>query len=179
MEVLNKSEPFAQVYFHSTLRDSDISDKNYESYLVDWKEKMSPNRLEYLMFYNINDVEIMIFSIDNLIKMFFQWKVDMLANITLASFVQYMKFKLLYDDLVRTHPLKPNNQPVITLYNTFNNNNNNNNKNKIVEENNNNNNLEINEYGDDVEISEEEDNRTSIDFTTAFSEYFDNNELRN
>jgi hypothetical protein len=31
MEVLNKSEPFAQVDFHSTLRDSDISDKDSEA----------------------------------------------------------------------------------------------------------------------------------------------------
>jgi hypothetical protein len=44
MEVLNKSEPFTQVDFHSTLRDSDISDKDYEAYLVDWKKKMFTNR---------------------------------------------------------------------------------------------------------------------------------------
>jgi hypothetical protein len=53
MEVLNKSEPFTQVDFHSTLRDSDISDKDYEAYLVDWKEKMLTNRWEYLKFYNV------------------------------------------------------------------------------------------------------------------------------
>jgi hypothetical protein len=118
----------------------------------------------------------MISPIDNLMKMFFKWKVDMLANITLASIAQYMKFKLLYDDWVRTHPLKRSNQPVITSFNTFNNNN----KNKITKENNNNNNsFEIDEYGDDVEISEEEDNGISIDFTSTFSKYFDSNELRN
>jgi hypothetical protein len=93
-----------------------------------------------------------------------------------------MKFKLLYDDWVRVHPLKRSNQPVITLYNTFHNNNNNN-KNKITKENNNNNNnnnsFEINEYGDDVEISEEEDNGISIYFTSTFSKYFDSNELTN
>jgi membrane-bound lytic murein transglycosylase len=90
-----------------------------------------------------------------------------------------MKFKLLYDDWVRIHPLKRSNQPVITSFNAFNNNNNNN-KNKIVKENNSNNNsLEINEYGDDVDVSEEEDNRFSIYFTTIFSKFFDNNELRN
>jgi hypothetical protein len=85
MEVLNKTEPFAQVDFHSALRDSDITDKDCQTYLVDWKEKMFANRLEYLKFYNINDVKIMISPIVNLIKMFFHWKVDMLANITLAS----------------------------------------------------------------------------------------------
>jgi hypothetical protein len=85
MEVLNKTEPFAQVDFYSTLRDSDISDKDYQIYLEDWKTKDFPNRWEYLKLYNINDVEIMISPIDNLIKMFFKWKVDMLANITLAG----------------------------------------------------------------------------------------------
>jgi hypothetical protein len=85
MEVLNKSEPFTQVYFHSTLRDSDISDKYYETFLQDWKTKAFFNRWEYLKFYNINDVKIMISPIDNLMKMFFQQKVHMLANITLAS----------------------------------------------------------------------------------------------
>jgi hypothetical protein len=68
---------------------------------------MFPNKWELLKFYNINDVKTMISPIDNLIKMFFQWKVDMLAGITLASIAQCMKFKLLYDDWVRTHPLKP------------------------------------------------------------------------
>jgi hypothetical protein len=98
MEVLNKTEPFAQVDFHSTLRDSDISDKVYEAYLEDWNTKGFPNRWEYLKYYNINDVEIMISPIDNLIKMFFKWKVDMLGNITLASIAQCMNLKLLYDD---------------------------------------------------------------------------------
>jgi hypothetical protein len=98
MEVLNKSEPFAQVEFHSTLRDSDISGKDYEVYLVDLKTKGFQNRWEYLKFYNINDVKIMISPIYNLINMLFQWKVDMLTNITLASIAQCMKFKLLYDD---------------------------------------------------------------------------------
>jgi hypothetical protein len=123
----------------------------------------------------------MISPIDNLMKMFFKWKVDMLANITLASIAQCMKFKLLYDDWVRTHPLKRSNQPVITSFNAFNNNNNNN-KNKIVKENNNNNNnssFEINEYGDDVDISEEQDNGISIDFTSTFSKYFDSKEIKN
>jgi hypothetical protein len=85
MEVLYNSEPFAQLDFHSTLRDSDISDKDYKTYLVDWKEKVFSNRWEYLKFYNINDVKIMIFFIYNLITMFFKWKVDMFVNITLAS----------------------------------------------------------------------------------------------
>jgi hypothetical protein len=67
-------------------------------------------------------------------------------------------------------------------------NNNNINNNKIVKKNNNNSNnnnnnsnnsFKINEYGDDVEISEEEDIGIPIYFTITFSKYFDNNELRN
>jgi hypothetical protein len=58
---------------------------------------MFPNRWEYLKFYNINDVKIMISPIDNLMKMFFKWKVDILANITLASIVQlFMPFSSYY-----------------------------------------------------------------------------------
>jgi hypothetical protein len=75
----DKSEPFTQVHFPSTLRDSDISDKDYEAYLADWKEKIFPNRWKYLKYYNINNVEIMISPIDNLIKTFFQWKADILC----------------------------------------------------------------------------------------------------
>jgi hypothetical protein len=36
--------------------------------------------------------------INNLIKMFFQYGVDMLANLSLASLAQCIKYKLLYDD---------------------------------------------------------------------------------
>jgi hypothetical protein len=50
MEVLNKSEPFAQVNFHSTLRCTDISDKDYEAYLEDWNTKAFPKRWEYLKY---------------------------------------------------------------------------------------------------------------------------------
>jgi hypothetical protein len=85
--------------------------------------------------------------------MFFKWKVDMFPNITLASIAQCMKFKLLYDDSVKTHSLKRSNPPVITLNNTFNNN-----RNKMVKENKNfNHNLETSEHGNDVDVSEEDE----------------------
>jgi hypothetical protein len=119
MEVLNKSEPFAQVDFHSTLHDLDIRDKDYQTYLIDWKPKVFPNRWEYLKFYNIDDIKIIISPIDNLIKMFFQLKVDILANFTLPTIAECMKFKLLYDDLVRMHLLKRSNQPVITSFHGY------------------------------------------------------------
>jgi hypothetical protein len=153
MEVLKKTEPFAEVDFHSSLRDLDINDKDYQTYLQGWKSKEFPNRLEYLKYYNINDIEIMISSIDSLIKMFFEWKVDMLANITLASIYQSIKFKLLYDDWVRPHPLKRSNQPVITSFHVYDSNNNYKKKySKIVKEKNNNNNDDVaNEYEIDLD----------------------------
>jgi hypothetical protein len=52
-------------------------------------------------------------------NMFFKWKLDMLANITLARIAQCMKFKLLYDDWIRTHLLKRNNKPVITSFHGY------------------------------------------------------------
>jgi hypothetical protein len=64
----------------------------------------------------------MISPIDKLIKIFYQWKVDILANITPASIAHCMKLKLLHDDLVRTHPLKPSNQPVIISFHPYDNN---------------------------------------------------------
>jgi hypothetical protein len=180
MEVLNKTEQFVQDDFHSTICDSNISDKDYETYLEDWKNKGFPNGWECLKYYNINDVEIMISPIDNLIKMFFQWKVDRLDNIILASIAQNMKFKLLYDDLIRTHPPKHSNQPIITFFHTSDNNINYKRKyNKIIKEknsNNNNNNDDVaNEYEIDLEDedSEENDRKVSIDFRSIFTKFFD------
>jgi hypothetical protein len=118
----------------------------------------------------------MISAIDNLIKMFFQWKVDMLANITLAYIGQCMKFKLLYDNWVRTHPLKRNNQPEITYFRTYDNNNNYKKKhNKIIKEKNNNNNDVANEYEIDLDYYNSDENvrKVLIDFTSMFSKFFD------
>jgi hypothetical protein len=53
-----------------------------------------------------SEEEIIISPIDNLIKMFFQWKLDMLGNITLVSIAQCMKFKLFYDHWVRTTTIR-------------------------------------------------------------------------
>jgi hypothetical protein len=124
-----------------------------------------------LKYCNINDVEIMISPIDNLIKMFFQWKVNMLANTTLASIAQCMKFKLLYDDWVRIYSLKRSNQPVITTFHIYESNNNFKKKRvKIIKEknnNNDNNNNVANEYEIDLDDydSEENNSKASIDFT--------------
>jgi hypothetical protein len=96
--------------------------------------------------------------------MFFQWKVDILANIT-PGIAQCMKFKLLYNDWVRTHPLKRSYQPVITSFHPYDNNNNYKKKrNKIEKEKKNNNNI-ANEHEIDLNDydSEENDSKALID----------------
>jgi hypothetical protein len=50
--------------------------------------------------------------INNLIKMFFQYGVDMLANLSLASLAQCIKYKLLYDDYRPIFPIKYSNIPI-------------------------------------------------------------------
>jgi hypothetical protein len=50
--------------------------------------------------------------INNLIKMFFQYGVYMLANLSLAILAQYIKHKLLYDDYRPTFPIKCSNIPI-------------------------------------------------------------------
>jgi hypothetical protein len=98
------------------LKYSVISEEEYKAYLVDWKEKGLQTRWDYLKYYNINDVMIMISPIDNLIPMFFKWGMDMLSNITLASNAQCMKFKILYNKYKRTKPLIRSNQPIIPYH---------------------------------------------------------------
>jgi hypothetical protein len=93
-----------------------------------------------------------------------------------------MKFKLLYDDWVRTYPLKRSNQPVITSFHAYDNNNHYKKKyGKIIKEkNNNNDNYVANEYEIDLEDedSEEYNNKASIDFTSTFTKFFNQSLLQ-
>jgi hypothetical protein len=50
--------------------------------------------------------------INNLIKMFFQYGVDMLANLSLASLAQCIKYKLLHDNYHPTFSIKCSNIPI-------------------------------------------------------------------
>jgi hypothetical protein len=47
-----KSEPFEKKDFFSYLKNSDISDNNYDNYVIDYKEKGFKNRLDQLEYYN-------------------------------------------------------------------------------------------------------------------------------
>jgi hypothetical protein len=50
--------------------------------------------------------------INNLIKIFFQYGVDMFANLSLASLAQCIKYKVFYDDYRPTFPIKYSNIPI-------------------------------------------------------------------
>jgi hypothetical protein len=72
MFVLNQSVIFEQQDFHSNLKNPNISVKEYKAYLVDLEEKEFQSRWDYMMYYNINNLIIMISPIDNLIAIFFK-----------------------------------------------------------------------------------------------------------
>ena len=57
-----------------------------------------PNRLEYFKHYCNKDVEIMIKPIDNLIASTFEYKVDMLGNLSLSSNASMIKYASAYKD---------------------------------------------------------------------------------
>jgi hypothetical protein len=67
MEVLNQTILFEEQDFNSNLKNSDISEDDYNRHLVEWKEKEFETRWDYLKYYSIKDVKIMISPIDNLI----------------------------------------------------------------------------------------------------------------
>jgi hypothetical protein len=91
-EILDVEEPFTKQDFHSHLKNRDISDTDYENYITDWKNKQFKNRWDYLKYYNINDVAIMVNPIDELIKKTFIYKVDLLKTVSLAGVAAAIKF---------------------------------------------------------------------------------------
>jgi hypothetical protein len=88
---LQKSEPFTHESFYSSLKQSNISDEEYQIYL---KESEGKNRLEYLLYYNERDTEIMIPIIEGLIDLFWENKIDMLQNLSLSSCSNQTKYAL-------------------------------------------------------------------------------------
>jgi hypothetical protein len=97
-EILDMKEPFKQEEFNSYLKNTTLNDKDYQDYLEDWQKKGFEDRWDYLEYYNKNDVTIMISPLDNLIAMMFKDGVDMLANITLASCAQCLKYQYCFKD---------------------------------------------------------------------------------
>jgi hypothetical protein len=95
-EVLSKSEPFPKDDFYSTLKETTITDSDYNTYLEE--AKCHSTRWDYLRFYNILDVECMISPLDNIIDMNWQYKVDTLLNLSLSANASSIKYALAYKD---------------------------------------------------------------------------------
>ena len=93
---LFKSEPFTQESFYSALTKTSISDDDYKTYLEDTKN--FKNRLDYFIHYCNKDVEIMIDPIDTIINETFEYKIDMLHNLSLSSNASMIRYALAYSD---------------------------------------------------------------------------------
>jgi hypothetical protein len=79
--ILDKTEYFTQNDLNNALTNSKISDKDYATYLQD--SKNYKNRWDYLEFYNVRDVEVMITPIKNMIKMLYEkMNIDMLSYLS-------------------------------------------------------------------------------------------------
>jgi hypothetical protein len=91
---LNKPDLFKYKDFNSSLKDSNISVDEYFSYLK--LTEQFKTRLEYLEWYNTQDVNIMCPIIDFLINKFEENNIDMLRNISLSSCADEVKFAMAY-----------------------------------------------------------------------------------
>ncbi|KAA6374352.1 MAG: hypothetical protein EZS28_030122 [Streblomastix strix] len=96
MEQLNKSEPFPIEAFDNKLRNKKLSEDKYKEYLVEATKFKT--RWDYLQYYNILDTRILIEPIDFLINLMFRYKVDMLANISMAQCANAIKYSMCYSD---------------------------------------------------------------------------------
>ncbi|KAA6396527.1 MAG: hypothetical protein EZS28_007949 [Streblomastix strix] len=94
-EILMKTEPFEQKDFKSQLKGGYIITKDeYDQYLIDFKR--FTNKLDYLKYYNINDIEIMVKPLMNLIDTFEQFNIDVLHYISIASYAYATNHYLTY-----------------------------------------------------------------------------------
>ena len=93
---LPKKEPFAKEHFYSDLSKANISDEEYAIYLEDYKNYK--NRLDYFIHYCDQDVMIMIDPIDSIINETFEYKIDMLHNMSLSSNASMIRYALAYED---------------------------------------------------------------------------------
>jgi hypothetical protein len=87
---------FKQENFYSDLTKTGITDDDYKIYTE--SALQFENRLEYFKHYCNVDVEIMIKPIDNLIAETFEYKVDMLNNLSLSSNASMIRYALAYEN---------------------------------------------------------------------------------
>jgi hypothetical protein len=79
-KILLNNEPFGKYDFNNSLKNTQVSVKQYAEYLED--RKIYKSQLEYLISYNIRDCLIMVEPINNLIKMFEALNIDMFNSLT-------------------------------------------------------------------------------------------------
>ncbi|KAA6359173.1 MAG: hypothetical protein EZS28_045300, partial [Streblomastix strix] len=93
---LDKSEPFPREAFDNKLKSKSISEAKYQEYLVEAAKFTT--RWDQARSYNVQDTRIMIEPIENLIKMMFKYKIDMLAMFSMSQCANAIKYSSAYDD---------------------------------------------------------------------------------
>ncbi|KAA6361899.1 MAG: hypothetical protein EZS28_042574, partial [Streblomastix strix] len=93
---LDKSEPFPREAFDNKLKNKSISEAKCQEYLVDAAKFTT--RWDQARSYNIYDTRITIEPIDNLIKMMFKYKIDMLVIFSMSQCANAIKYSSAYDD---------------------------------------------------------------------------------
>jgi hypothetical protein len=86
------------------LKNRELSDKEYNECIEEWNRIGLQDRWESRRYYNMNDVKMMIYPIDNLINMMFYGNpdihIDMLSCITLTSLTQMFKWNYCFINFV-------------------------------------------------------------------------------
>ncbi|KAA6384063.1 MAG: hypothetical protein EZS28_020411 [Streblomastix strix] len=93
---LDKSEAFPMQSFINQLKNSSISISEYNNYI-----KMSESfvsRWDYMRHCIEQDTQMMLHPIDNMINFYFEFKVDMLLNTSLAKNSCQVKYSFVYKD---------------------------------------------------------------------------------
>ncbi|KAA6387899.1 MAG: hypothetical protein EZS28_016572, partial [Streblomastix strix] len=93
---LDKLESFPREAFDNKLKNKYIREAKHQEYLVEAAKFTT--RWDQARSYNIQDTRIMIELIDNLIKMMFKNKIDMLAMFNMSQHANVIKYSSEYDD---------------------------------------------------------------------------------
>ncbi|KAA6397570.1 MAG: hypothetical protein EZS28_006900 [Streblomastix strix] len=103
-QFLSSTEPFEHKDFYNQINRKNISDKEYQEYVVDFTSSQ-PNgsnnfkdRWSYLQYYNIRDVECMFAPINNLIDICWEQGIDMLSQISLSQIANSIKYNYAWED---------------------------------------------------------------------------------
>ena len=95
-EVLSKPFPFTKKSFNNMMKNSKISDADYLAYVKD--SVNFKTRWDYLQHYNELDTQAMISPLDNLIEIYWEYKIDCLKSLSLSSNASSLKYALAYRD---------------------------------------------------------------------------------